>query len=93
MPCAKKNYLARKVNDLLSGLYSFYKENCVNRANLRSSFEEIGMKHLMPTRTLIQPLPSSCGLSEASGLEGRFSWCTETSREGDDPDDENCDET
>ena len=42
--------LARKVADLLSGLYSFYHKSCVNRANFRSSFEEIGMKHLMPTR-------------------------------------------
>ncbi|XDV31583.1 hypothetical protein PO909_002570 [Leuciscus waleckii] len=25
-------------------------ESCVNRANLRGSFEEIGMRHLMPTR-------------------------------------------
>lgn len=44
------NKLARKVNDLLSGLYTFYHKSCVNRANLRGSFEEIGMRHLMPTR-------------------------------------------
>lgn len=33
--------LARKVEELLSGLYSFY---------LKKGFEEVGMKHLMPTR-------------------------------------------
>ena len=44
------NKLARKVNDLLSILYTFYHKSCVNRANLRGSFEEIGVRHLMPTR-------------------------------------------
>lgn len=42
--------MARKVEELLSGLYTFYRKSCTNRANLKKGFEEIGMKHLMPTR-------------------------------------------
>lgn len=38
--------MARKVEELLSGLYTFYHKSCVNRANLKKGFEEVGMKHL-----------------------------------------------
>lgn len=45
-----KNNMTRKVEELLSGLYTFYKKSCLNRANLKQGCKEVGMTALMPTR-------------------------------------------
>lgn len=42
--------MARKVEELLSGLYTFYQKSYANRGNMKKGFEEIVMKNLMPTR-------------------------------------------
>ncbi|KAL7386854.1 hypothetical protein ABVT39_014860 [Epinephelus coioides] len=46
----RKNVMARKVEDLLSGLYTLYHKSGVNRASLKQHFRELHMKALMPTR-------------------------------------------
>ena len=46
----KKSVMVRKVEDLLSGLYTLYHKSGVNRANLKHHFRELQMKALMPTR-------------------------------------------
>ncbi|TDH07307.1 hypothetical protein EPR50_G00104580 [Perca flavescens] len=42
--------MARKVEDLLSGLYTLYHKSGVNRVSLKQHFRELHMKALMPTR-------------------------------------------
>ena len=46
----RKNVMAKKVEDLLSGLYTLYHKSGVNRASLKQHFGELHMKALMPTR-------------------------------------------
>jgi len=46
----RKNVMAKKVEDLLSGLYTLYRKSGVNRASLKQHFRELHMKALMPTR-------------------------------------------
>ncbi|CAL9685344.1 unnamed protein product [Knipowitschia caucasica] len=46
----RKNVMVRKVEDLLSGLYTLYHKSGVNRASLKEHFRELHMKALMPTR-------------------------------------------
>ena len=46
----KTNNRCRKVEDLLTGLFTFYHRSPLNRATLKKSFSVQGMKPLMPTR-------------------------------------------
>lgn len=46
----KTNSLCRKVEDLLTSLFTFYHRSPLNRATLKKSFSVLGMKPLMPTR-------------------------------------------
>uniref|UniRef100_A0A1A8KL82 Si:dkeyp-19e1.4 n=1 Tax=Nothobranchius kuhntae TaxID=321403 RepID=A0A1A8KL82_NOTKU len=46
----RKNVMVRKVEDLLSGLYTLYHKSGVNRASLKDHFRELHLKPLMPTR-------------------------------------------
>ncbi|KAK7157275.1 hypothetical protein R3I93_008680 [Phoxinus phoxinus] len=46
----RKNVMARKFEDLLSGFYTLYHKSGVNRASLKQHFRELHMKALMPTR-------------------------------------------
>ena len=46
----RKNVMARKAENLLSGLYTVYHKSGVNRASLKQHFRELHMKALMPTR-------------------------------------------
>ncbi|XP_073727113.1 zinc finger protein 862-like [Misgurnus anguillicaudatus] len=46
----KTNNLCRKVEDLLTGLFTFYHRSPLNRAKLKDSFSVLGIKPLMPTR-------------------------------------------
>lgn len=46
----KSSPMARKVEDLLSGLYSLYHKSGVHRASLKKCFGELNMTSLMPTR-------------------------------------------
>uniref|UniRef100_A0A1A8GAA0 HAT C-terminal dimerisation domain-containing protein n=2 Tax=Nothobranchius korthausae TaxID=1143690 RepID=A0A1A8GAA0_9TELE len=47
---ASKNPCHKKLDALLTGLYTFYHYSPLNRANLKASFESLGKKPLMPTR-------------------------------------------
>lgn len=42
--------LFQQVEELLSGLYTFYHVSPLNRANLVKSYKDLGMTPLMPTR-------------------------------------------
>ncbi|CAK6975890.1 zinc finger protein 862-like [Scomber scombrus] len=46
----RKNVMAKKVEDLLSGLYTLYRKSGVKRASLKQHFRELHMKALMPAR-------------------------------------------
>lgn len=46
----KQSLMARKVEDLMTGLYNLYHESSVNRDNLKASFEELNTKPLISTR-------------------------------------------
>ncbi|KAB5574978.1 hypothetical protein PHYPO_G00215330 [Pangasianodon hypophthalmus] len=46
----KQSLMARKVEDLMTGLYTLYHKSSVNRDSLKASFEELNMKPLIPTR-------------------------------------------
>ncbi|XP_045921378.1 zinc finger protein 862-like [Micropterus dolomieu] len=44
------NVMFQKIEDLLSGLYTFYHTSSLNRANLVNSFQALGHTPLVPTR-------------------------------------------
>lgn len=46
----QSNVMFQKVEDLLSGLYTFYHTSPLNRANLVNSFQALGHTPLVPTR-------------------------------------------
>lgn len=46
----RSNVMFQKVEDLLSGLYTFYHTSPLNRANLVNSFQALGHTPLVPTR-------------------------------------------
>ncbi|ROI96431.1 Zinc finger protein 862 [Anabarilius grahami] len=46
----KTNSHCRKVEDLLTGLFTLYHRSPLNRAKLKDSFSVLGIKPLMPTR-------------------------------------------
>lgn len=45
----KQSLMARKVEDLMTGLYTLYHKSSVNRDSLKTSFEELNIKPLIPT--------------------------------------------
>eukprot|EP00063_Salmo_salar_P088414 XP_014063249.1 PREDICTED: uncharacterized protein KIAA1586-like [Salmo salar] len=46
----RSNVMFQKVEDLLSGLYTFYHSSPLNRANLINRFQALGQTPLVPTR-------------------------------------------